>query len=140
RCPSTACRFGYQTDVWPATHAVRCPRCGQGQVWNSAAIREGKISDCPLCGCGELYVRKDFPQRVGLLLVIAVGIAAWWLVARGELLGSLGVLAALVLVDLLIYSLVAKITVCYRCRAEFRDLSVNPEHTGFDLATAEKYR
>ncbi len=37
------------------------------------------------------------------------------------------------------YLVVPKITVCYRCRAEFRG-PVNPEHGGFELAVGEKYR
>jgi hypothetical protein len=36
--------------------------------------------------------------------------------------------------------LVPTITVCYRCRSEFRDRPLNPQHHGFELATAEKYR
>jgi hypothetical protein len=32
------------------------------------------------------------------------------------------------------------VTVCYRCREEFRDVALNPQHEGFELAVAEKYR
>jgi hypothetical protein len=45
-----------------------------------------------------------------------------------------------VAVDALLYLVVGKMTVCYRCRAEFRDAPINPDHEGFDLAVAEKYR
>jgi len=31
------------------------------------------------------------------------------------------------------------VTVCYRCRAEYRGNAYNPGHAGFDLATSEKY-
>ena len=50
------------------------------------------------------------------------------------------VLVAAVLVDAVMYFFVAKMTVCYRCRAEFRDRPINPAHQGFELGVAEKYR
>ena len=103
-------------------------------------MREGVLESCPVCGSEELYIRKDFPQRLGVLLVVVVGLASIGFFARGELLWALGVLVALVMVDLAIYHLVPQMTVCYRCRAEFRDVPTNPAHAGFDLATAEKYR
>jgi hypothetical protein len=39
-----------------------------------------------------------------------------------------------------LYTLVPKITVCYRCRTEFRNVPLNPEHGGYELAVGEKYR
>ena len=50
------------------------------------------------------------------------------------------VLVVSVLVDGVLFCFVPKITVCYKCRAEFRDVPVNPEHGGFELAVGEKYR
>ena len=43
-------------------------------------------------------------------------------------------------IDAAMYWFVPKITVCYRCRREFRDRPLNPEHEAFELAVAEKYR
>lgn len=54
-------------------------------------------------------------------------------------LGVLVLLAA-ALLDGLLYFFVPRITVCYRCRSEFRGVPLNPEHEGFDLAVGEKYR
>ena len=50
------------------------------------------------------------------------------------------VLGLAVVVDAALYLLVGKVTVCYRCRGEFREVPVNPEQGGFELAVAEKYR
>lgn len=50
------------------------------------------------------------------------------------------VLAAAAGIDLVLYLIVPKMTVCYRCRAEFRDAPINPEHEGYELAVGEKYR
>jgi hypothetical protein len=99
------------------------------------------LKSCPKCGCGDLFVRKDFPQKLGLTIVIVAATAFTILASRPRYfyLGAL-VLVAAVVVDAVIYLLVGKVTVCYRCRAEFHDVPVNPEHEGFELAIAEKYR
>ena len=99
------------------------------------------IEKCPKCGCRDLFVRKDFPQRVGLAIVFFAGIAFLVLAARRNnfYLGVIVLLVA-VLFDAVLYWFVPKITVCYKCRSEFRDAPINPAHEGFELATGEKYR
>ncbi len=99
------------------------------------------LSNCPRCGCGEFFIRKDFPQKVGIAIVIVAGVTFLVLAAsrRWFYLGALVLLAAVV-VDLVLYAIVPKITVCYRCRAEFRNVPLNPEHGGYELAVGEKYR
>jgi hypothetical protein len=102
---------------------------------------EQYLSACPQCGCGELFVRKDFPQKLGLGIVVVAG-ASFLVLAAWRELFYIGVmiLAAAVVVDAVLYMVVRKVTVCYRCRAEYRDVPVNPEHEGFELAVGEKYR
>ena len=99
------------------------------------------LTACPKCGCADLFVRKDFPQKLGLAIVVVAAVAFLALASRPRYfyLGAL-VLVAAVVIDAAIYLFVGKVTVCYRCRAEFRSAPVNPEHEGFDLAIAEKYR
>lgn len=98
------------------------------------------ISACPKCGCRDLFVRKDFPQKVGLGLVIGAAVAFLALAARpGTFYVGVWVLIGAMVVDAILFLMVGKVTVCYRCRAEHRG-PVNPEHGGFDLATGEKYR
>jgi len=63
-------------------------------------------------------------------------LAAW---PRWFYLGA-WVLVAAVFADALLYLVVPKITVCYRCRAEFGNVPVNPAHGGYELAIGEKYR
>jgi hypothetical protein len=95
---------------------------------------------CPKCGCGDLFVRKDFPQKLGLAIVILAGgafvaLAAW---RQRFWIGAM-VLTAAVIADAILYLIVPQITVCYRCRTEFAG-PINPKHHGFELATGEKYR
>ena len=54
-------------------------------------------------------------------------------------LGALVLLAAAAF-DFALYAFVPRITVCYRCRTAFRDVPLNPEHGGYELAIGEKYR
>ena len=84
---------------------------------------------------------KDFPQKLGLLIVAVAAIGFLVLSADPHRV-YLGVwlLVAAVVIDALLYFFVPKITVYYRCRAEFRNLPLNPAHEGFELSTAEKYR
>ena len=99
------------------------------------------IDECPRCQCRDLFTRKDFPQKLGLAVVICAAIGFLILAARPHTF-YLGVwlLGAAVVIDGFLFLFVPKITVCYRCRAEFRDTPLNPKHHAFELATAEKYR
>jgi hypothetical protein len=99
------------------------------------------LEECPKCGCRDLFVRKDFPQKLGLGFVIVAAIAFIILAASRTnfYLGAM-ILCTAALIDVVLYTFVKRITVCYKCRAEFRDVPLNPKHEGFELAVGEKYR
>src|SRR6185369_5856976 len=98
------------------------------------------LTICPNCGCRDLFIRKDFPQKLGMAIVVVAGVAFLVLAAwRQSFYLGAAVLVAACVIDAALFFFVPKITVCYRCRAEFRDRPINPEHGGFDLATGEKY-
>lgn len=102
-------------------------------------MREEDVVDrCAVCGATELFIRKDFPQRLGLLIVVTFGAAALYYFRTSVLMGW-SILAAAVVVDLTIYMFLGRVTACYACRAEYRKCRLNPVHEGFDLATSEKY-
>lgn len=102
--------------------------------------KEQYLIQCPKCGCKDLFVRKDFPQKLGLAIVAAAAAAFLALAAQPRTfwIGAC-VLAAAAIVDAVLYLVVGKVTVCYRCREEFRG-PANPKHEGFELAIGEKYR
>ena len=99
------------------------------------------LESCPQCECRDLFIRKDFPQKLGLAIVAGAAIGFLVLSADPHRV-YLGVwlLAGAVVIDALLYLFVPKITVCYRCRAEFRKMPLNPRHEGFELSIGEKYR
>ena len=99
------------------------------------------LTTCPKCGCRDLFIRKDFPQKTGLLVIVVAGLAFLVFAARrGTFYLGVWVLVSAAAVDALLYVFVPKVTVCYRCRAEFRGVPLNPGHGPFELAVAEKYR
>ena len=99
------------------------------------------LNECPNCGCKDLFIRKDFPQKLGLSIVV-IAAAAFLALASSRQRFYLGVIVLIVamLFDAVLYWFVGKITVCYKCRSEFRDVPINPQHEGFELAIGEKYR
>jgi len=102
---------------------------------------EAPLMSCPHCGCRDLFIRKDFPQKTGLLVVVFAGVAFLALAARrGTFYLGVWVLVAAAAVDALLYAFVPKVTTCYRCRSDFRGVPLNPGHGPFELPVAEKYR
>ena len=99
------------------------------------------LTQCPACGCRDLFIRKDFPQKLGLGIVVVAAVAYLVLAASRQsfYLGVI-VLIVAILIDAVLYWFVPRITVCYKCRREFRDVPINPAHEGFELAVGEKYR
>lgn len=141
RCPSPGC--GERLNVvfnYPDLPRFQCAHCAQEPP--GAASRpwlDGKqVIECPLCGGREMFIRKDFPQKLGLAIVVVAAIISTILIYR-HTLAALAVLASVVVIDALIYLFVGRVTVCYRCRTELRGFAPNPAHEWFDLATAEKY-
>lgn len=99
------------------------------------------LTACPLCDCRDLFVRKDFPRKLGLAIVVVAAVTFVALASMRQwfYLGAI-VLAGAAILDALLYCIVPRITVCYRCRTEFRRVPLNPAHGGFELSIAEKYR
>ena len=131
--------------------AFRCPSCqgeavagsdGNGRCSSCAAetrlelspsIRNQLVVDvCPACQGTQLYVQRDFNQKVGLAIVIMGGVLAPFTPYYSSL-----IVAALV--DAGLYLLLPQITVCYRCHAHFRGFGRNPKHQPFDLHLDEQY-
>ena len=88
-----------------------------------------------------MFVRKDFPQKLGVSIVVLAGLAFLVLAANPHrFYVGVWILVFATGVDAVLYVVVPRITVCYRCRSEFREAPINSKHEGFELSTAEKYR
>ena len=89
---------------------------------------------------GDLFVRKDFPQRVGVAIVIVgiVGSSIAW--AYTYTIATFAILFATALVDVLLYWIVPDALMCYRCGAMYRLAKGIERHGAFNLETHERYR
>lgn len=138
KCP--ACERTVRSQINSGSDPLACPHCRQQIKIPEGAIVGQQIHRCLVCPSTELYARKDFPQRLGVGLVIAgfVGSSiAWW---NYQVLWSFAILFGTALVDLLLYIVMGESLTCYRCHAQYRGFDEIERHGGFDLETHERYR
>ena len=137
-CPG--CHTGVREDFDAATTAITCSHCRQSISPAAGSIEGDGVRRCLVCPSQDLYIRKDFPQRVGVLLV-AIGVVgssiAW---NYGHLYWTFGILFATALADLLLFMFVGSALMCYRCGAQYRGVAEMESHGQFNLETHEKYR
>lgn len=92
------------------------------------------------CPSVELFVRKDFPQRLGVTIVgigLALSCVAWYYHA---IYWTFAILFATALIDLALFMLMGEVLECYRCHAQYRGIDNLVDHEEFDLEIHEKYR
>jgi ribosomal protein L40E len=121
---------------------VVCRACGQARGLRPEAFEEGRLRSCSLCATEDLYVQKDFPQGLGLLIVfVGFGIATVFWYWEWPILTYLVFLGS-ALLDMVLYYRVPNVTICYRCLAQYRGDGANPDgrFPPFDLAIGERYR
>ena len=112
--------------------------------------RPPQLQRCMACPSLELFVRKNFPQRLGVAIVVA-GLAAscvaW---ANRELVITFGILFGTALLDVVLFLFMPNCLTCYRCGARYSgdgvasqdgDTAAGGHQFGaFDLETHEKHR
>lgn len=101
-------------------------------------VEKNTVDRCALCGCGHLYIEKDFNGYVGFAIVATAVVASAILWAR-NVFWSVGVLAAAALIDLVVWLLSKERAVCYKCVAQYRGAERHPEHERYELGTAGRF-
>jgi len=86
-----------------------------------------------------LWRQKDFPQRLGLLMVGTGIVLSTVAYALWQPALSLGILMAFALVDFLLFVFMRDVLVCYRCGARHGGFEPASQAT-FDLEVGERYR
>jgi hypothetical protein len=137
-CPT--CEGSARAPVTSDSAAIRCPRCNQEITVPPEAIRGTRISRCLVCPSTELYARKDFPQRLGVALVVTGFVASSIAWANYQVLLTFAILFFTALVDLVLYVVMGESLTCYRCHTQYRGFEDIELHGGFDLETHERYR
>lgn len=137
-CPN--CGRTVRRHFTESTDRLECPECGKGVEVEADAVAGDVVRKCLVCPSRDLFVRKDFPQRLGVALV-AVGVVgssiAWY---HADLWWTFGILFATALADVLLFLFVGDALMCYRCEAQYRGVSDMESHGQFELETHEKYR
>jgi len=137
-CPS--CEKGVRIHFDAETPELDCPHCQSKIAIDTHAIEGNRVQHCLVCPSTDLFVRKDFPQRLGVGLVI-IGIVgssiAWY---DSNVLWTFGILFATALIDVLLYLIVGDALMCYRCQSQYRGVEEMDTYEPFDLETHEKYR
>jgi hypothetical protein len=139
QCDTTV-RAEFAADEADPPHEVSCANCDRTVTLAADAATDGYLHRCLVCPSQDLFIRKDFPQGLGVAIV-SVGLALscipwyfqWWYVTYAILFGT-------ALVDLVLYLTMGNLVECYRCHAQYRDVAEIEQHAKFDLETFEKYR
>jgi hypothetical protein len=136
-CPE--CEQAARTTVGPAVRTLACPHCRA--AWDiSDSPHDGRVERCLVCPSEDLYVRKDFPQRLGVTIVVlgfAASCVAWY---YHELYWTFGILFATALLDIVLYLVFGNALVCYRCGATYREVEGLNSHRPFELEVHERHR
>lgn len=137
QCPVCENRVFCQPE--PASAPVQCSHCEWSRDEGAGDFDGAFCRRCRICGCQDLWRQKDFPPALGLAFVGAGAILSTiaWFWHRP--VWALGILMLFALVDMLLYTFMADMLVCYRCRARHRKTDLDEAHIGFNLEVNERY-
>jgi hypothetical protein len=148
-CATTVAQDGAETAA-----SLPCSACGAvlavpaGAVeWRTADGRSSppgagrvRLRRCLVCPSEELFSRKDFPQRLGVAIVVAGFAASCVTWGMRLLVPTFAILFGTALVDVVLYLLMPECLTCYRCGARYRGDGVAADASGFDRETHERQR
>lgn len=138
QCP--ACEQTRRAAIAPDMDALTCDGCHWTRAVPAGSVDAAGPHVCVVCGCGDLWRQKDFPQKLGLAMVVLGGVLSTIAFALYMPLTALGVLLAFALVDLLLFTFMKDVLVCYACHARYKDAELKDDRPRFNLETAERYR
>lgn len=134
------CLAATRFDSAAAPAKAACPKCGglRAVSMTESVFAKNVVDRCVLCGCGHLYIEKDFNGYVGFAIIVAAIFGSGIAWARNVYV-SVGILAAAALVDLAFWAFSKERTVCYKCVARYRGAGPNPDHGPYELGTAGRF-
>jgi hypothetical protein len=125
-CPKCETRLGREA----GESARPCETCGTAS--DVTAPPEGaRIDRCAACGHEQLYYQKDFNRRTGIVLVAIGAVLAPFTYFIS--------LAAVTVLDYVIWRIVKNVIVCYECQAVHRGYPQNPALKPFDLVIHDRH-
>ena len=143
-CPS--CKNDVRSDFESDSTSLSCPECNTSIKLSTGCVEsvneqgEGRLQKCLVCPSDDLFVRKNFPQRLGVTIV-AIGFGLSCLTwAQHRVIATFAILFATAFIDVVLYVLVGEVVECYRCHARYSGVTDPVSHGGFDLEVHERYR
>jgi hypothetical protein len=138
QCP--VCQLPNIELVTGQTRKFACTAQDWSREISTADIDDDSPKRCLCCGNEDLWRQKDFPQALGLLMVLAGGILSTIAWAYMEPAIALGILLAFAAIDMVLYAVMKDVLVCYRCSARHRKANIHDDHPRFNLELNERYR
>ncbi len=135
--------YGIEVPLENPPTVVKPPRGGGPSMtlnWDRALDDHKQLRHCIVCGCPDLYVRKPFPQLTVFTLIIAAAVLAMVLYGFDQILLAVVVFAVILVIDVGIYLMTARILTCYHCKADYRKVNIPRGAKRWEASVAEKYR
>ena len=129
-----------QTEIDADSSSVACRHCQAVTKLQPNSIVGDDVTRCVICPCEELFVRKDFPQRLGLMIIAVQMITSsitWYFHMIYWTFAILGISA---LLDFVLYMCIGNVLQCYRCQSQYRGIAGLADRDAFSLETHERYR
>ncbi len=136
-CPYCEHTFRAELEVGAT---LACPECRKVLQPACPTCEPHGPTSCLVCPSQELFVRKDFPQRLGVGIVVTGFAASSWAWYQHQIVLTFAILFATALVDVILYLVMGNVLECYRCHAQYRGLTSLEGHEGFNLEVHERYR
>lgn len=137
-CPS--CQQSNSIVLTDQTQQLKCSGC----EWTRPVPADEQLrrhpQACLACGGRDLWRRKNFPQQLGVAiagLAALLSTIAW---AKHEPLWAFGILMAAAALDMLLFTFMPDVLVCYRCGARYLKFDPTGETPHFNLEVAERHR
>src|SRR5262245_4182767 len=108
-CP--ACQQVRRAAVVAGLAEVVCDGCHWSRPLRADDLQNAAPARCLVCGCDDLWRQKDFPQRLGLVLVALGAILSTIAWAYHLPATALGILLGFALADLLLFTFMKDVLV-----------------------------
>ncbi len=122
------------------TTSLTCGECDSTLKTTENAVEGQHLNRCLVCPSTELFVRKNFPQRVGVAIVVIGFALSCWTWYQHMVITTFAILFATALIDVTLFAFVGELLECYRCHAQYFGVDNTAAHKGFDLEVHEKHR
>lgn len=139
-CHCPACYQPLQLEVGDLPREVVCTACGHARTIAADAVVSDTPTRCLGCGNGDLWRQKDFPARLGLLMVALGAILSSIAYAYYRPVIALSILAAFAIADMVLFWVMPDVLVCYRCGARHRVAAPPESFQPYDHELGERYR